>query len=219
MSEQKPPVKIEVFPRGAAPAPEMKPLGKGRLETAPEKPFREPRPTKEPERERYEAAQKAIGQEKQRPVPVERREVEVRRGFLGRQVKVPAGKKPKVRRVPDIGRLFEKAPRYAGGAAAGSGFELYTQATTRGRRFTRVRFNGRTLAPVFSAPEEGGRDEASNYISKLKEFFEPEYAAKREGMIASDSKFIRESLIKSRQSPSFVPVTDATSGTPRRLRA
>ena len=171
--------------------------------------------TPTPERRRsYEEVQRSLGREVPKgPVRVERRDYQVRRGIFGKPKRMyHEGKRPKVRRAPDIGPLYSRFRTYEGGGAQVQGFKVYPVKTIGGERKMRVSFNGRQLAPVFSTT-----DEAMQYVNEFKEFAGAEYAARKQGMVAADSKFIRESLVKSRTSPFFVP-TVIDSGA-RRLTA
>lgn len=105
------------------------------------------------------------------------------------------------------------------------GYSLYGRAGTLviypeqgpfGRKYYRVKFQGRTFTPTFDTPQQ-----AATFANSLKARAEPEYAARRERMLEADARFFTETTLAHRQHPLFVKVVDqgARRPPPSRLMA
>jgi hypothetical protein len=167
-------------------------------------------------RSRYEETQAALGTGQPRgPAAVERRET-VQKGRFGNIRHRLRTEEERGRKRPagiSFASLTERvAPtQHAIYGRAGT-FEIYDERGPFGRRFYRVRFQGRTFTPAFDTPEQ-----ARTFIEGLKSRAEPEYAARRERMAQADARFFTETTLAHRQHPLFVKVVDRTRPPPSRL--
>lgn len=122
-----------------------------------------------------------------------------------------ARERPKpVRRVSGLETRLERVPHetYSLYGKAGS-LVIYPEVGPFGRKFYRVKFQGRTFTPTFDTPEQ-----AMSFANGLKARTEPEYAARRERMVEADSRYFAESTIAHRQHPLFVKVIDRSGRAP-----
>lgn len=119
--------------------------------------------------------------------------------------------KPKpTRHIAGLETRLERVRPESAALAGGTGsLIVYSEVGPFGRKFYRVKFQGRTFTPTFDTPEQ-----AMSFANGLKARTEPEYAARRERMVEADSRYFTESTIAHRQHPLFVKVIDRSGRVP-----
>jgi hypothetical protein len=126
------------------------------------------------------------------------------------QPKVGRARPEPVRHVAGLETRLERVPHETYSLYGKAGMlEIYAEAGPFGKKYYRVKFQGRTFTPTFDTPEQ-----AASFANTLKARTEPEYQARRERMVEADSRYFTESTIAHRQHPLFVKVIDRTGKIP-----
>jgi hypothetical protein len=126
------------------------------------------------------------------------------------QPKVGRARPEPIRRVAGLETRLERVPHETYSLYGKAGMlEIYAETGPFGKKYYRVKFQGRTFTPTFDTPEQ-----AASFANTLKARTEPEYQARRERMVEADSRYFTESTIAHRQHPLFVKVIDRTGKIP-----